>query len=252
MCLILLANRVHPRYPLVLAANRDELYARPSAPAAFWEDAPGVLAGKDLLQGGTWLGVTRQGRLAAVTNLRDGRPFRADAPTRGNLVTDFLFSAEPPPAYVEELGRRGGNYNGFNLLLGDRSDLYLYSNSADSSVRLTPGFHGISNHGVEAPWPKTMRGVRLLAQALAAPFSVEDLLAILSDATIPDSATAGGEEEGETQRSPIFMRGAAFGTRCSTVLLLDREGTLTFVERSFRDGTLESSTATFQFRLSLP
>jgi len=235
MCLILLASRAHPRYPLVVAANRDEFHDRPTAAASFWEGAPDVLAGRDLLQGGTWLGVTRRGRLGAVTNLRDGRPYRGDAPSRGALVTDFLLRNDPAQRFLEDVRGRGEQFNGFNLLLGNLAELYLYSTGNGEVVRLPAGIHGVSNHAPGGAWPKTLHGKALLERVLSAPFSDEDLLAILADETVlpPDVI---GLQAG-TASSPVFIRGSSFGTRSSTVLLVGADGRSTFAERTFdRDG----------------
>ena len=128
MCLILFANEASSRYQLVLAANRDEFYSRPTAPAVFWEEAPNILAGSDLEGGGSWMGVTRSGKIAAVTNFRGSGKVREDAPSRGNLVSDFLMSDESPDVFIDRLRTRARDYNGFNLLLGSAESLWWYSN----------------------------------------------------------------------------------------------------------------------------
>src|ERR671933_2831242 len=135
VCLILFANEANSRYRLVLAANRDEFYSRPTAPAAFWEEAPDVLAGKDLKSGGSWLGVTRTGKVAAVTNFRGPGKVWENAPSRGNLVSSFLMSSESPEVFIDELRARARNYNGFNLLLGNTEQLWWYSNRYDGPPR---------------------------------------------------------------------------------------------------------------------
>ena len=134
MCLILFANEANSRYRFVLAANRDEFYSRPTAPAAFWEEAPDVLAGKDLKSGGTWMGVTRSGKIAAVTNFRGPGKVWEDAPSRGNLVSDFLTSGESPNVFIHKLRTRARNYNGFNLMLGSAEGLWWYSNQYDEPL----------------------------------------------------------------------------------------------------------------------
>ena len=159
MCLIYLAWRRHPRYPLVVAANRDEYHARPAAPAHWWEDAPGVLAGRDLEAGGTWMGVTRGGRFAAVTNYHDpaaGR--RAGAPSRGALVGAFLTGGEPAPEYLDRVVEEGRRYNGFCLLAMDGETLAFASNRSPGAMRLDPGVYGLSNHLLDTPWPKVTEG----------------------------------------------------------------------------------------------
>src|SRR5688500_18782433 len=136
MCLILLAHEAHPRYRLVVAANRDELYARPTAPAGWWDDYPGVLGGRDLRGGGSWMGVTRDGRWAAVTNYRDPAGERKDAPSRGDLVGDFLRGSESPSEYLARLQPRAAAYNGFNLLVGEPGTVLWLSNRAPTPSAL--------------------------------------------------------------------------------------------------------------------
>jgi uncharacterized protein with NRDE domain len=145
MCLILLALQQHPSYRLIVAANRDEYYHRPSAPPSFWSEAPDLLAGKDLKSGGTWLGITKKGRIAAITNYRDPAPPKRNAPSRGWLVRDFLLGNDRTEEYLINLRKEGGRYNGFNLVAGVRDELYWYSNRRGEIVRLSRGIHGISN-----------------------------------------------------------------------------------------------------------
>jgi uncharacterized protein with NRDE domain len=167
MCLILFAYRVHPRYQLVMAGNRDEFYERPTAPMAFWNDAPEVLAGRDLQAGGAWLGVTRSGRFAAITNYRDPTHGRVDAPSRGDLVSNYLTSQAGPQEYLEQLAPYGNNYNGFNLLVGDSQNLFYYSNYHGAEPKqLQPGYYGLSNHLLNTPWPKVEKGQRRLQELL--------------------------------------------------------------------------------------
>ena len=168
MCLILLAVRTHPSYDLILAANRDEYYARPSLPPAFWEEADYVLGGRDLVGGGTWLGITRSGRIAAVTNYRNPAVFLKDAPSRGKLVSDFLMGKQDPAGYVERVRQEAERYNGFNLLVGDLDGLHWLSNRDDRVHRLEAGIYGISNRLLDTPWPKVVRGKKLMAAILAA------------------------------------------------------------------------------------
>jgi uncharacterized protein with NRDE domain len=158
MCLILFAYQIHPRYRLVLGANRDEFYARPTAPLDFWQDHPQVLAGRDLEQHGTWMGVTRNGRWAAVTNYRDLRIMKTDAHSRGHLVADFLLSHVPPHAYMRQIATKADQYNGFNLIVGDSAELVYFSNRERKIRLLGPGLYGLSNHLLDTAWPKVARG----------------------------------------------------------------------------------------------
>ncbi|MDZ7697651.1 MAG: NRDE family protein [Deltaproteobacteria bacterium] len=155
-----MALESHPTYKLILAANRDEFYERPTAPLAFWNDAPDVLGGRDLLSGGTWLGITRKGRIAAVTNFRDPASEKPHAPSRGDLVKDYLVGSDPPSTYLTRLDAVSDRYNGFNLLVGTIDHMFWYSNRDGRIVRLSPGVHGICNHLLNTPWPKVDRGIQ--------------------------------------------------------------------------------------------
>jgi len=237
VCLILFALGVHPDYPLVLAGNRDEFYDRPTAPAAFWADAPEILAGRDLLGGGTWLGITRAGRLATVANYRQPNEQRIQGRSRGALTVEFLRGAERPTTHLETLAPQGRLYKGFNLLLADAEEVAYYSNREEMIRSLGPGVYGISNAFLDSPWPKVVQGKRALQTLLAsgAPDS-DSLFAILADTTRPPDhllPDTGVGLERERLLSPPFIVSADYGTRCSTVVLFDREGRVTLVERSF-------------------
>jgi len=168
MCLILLAWRAHPDYPLVVAANRDEFFTRPAAEAGWWPDRPDVFAGRDLEAGGSWLGLSRSGRFAGLTNFRDPARQRPDAPSRGALVADFLAGAESTDAALARLTLEGPLYNGFNLLLSDGDSLGIYESESGSARRLEPGLYALSNHLLDTPWPKVLAGKSRLARALRA------------------------------------------------------------------------------------
>ena len=154
MCLIVMALHVHPEYPLIIAANRDEFYLRPTAPLAYWDDQTHILAGRDLQGKGTWLGVSRNGRMAAVTNYRDPTSNKPGALSRGLLGSGFLMEAQSPEAYVHRISDQGNFYNGFNLIVGDLSQYWWVSNLAPAPMKLTPGIHGISNRLLNTPRPK--------------------------------------------------------------------------------------------------
>jgi len=222
MCLIALAWRAHPDFPLVVAANRDEWRDRPAVPAHWWDDHPAILAGRDLQAGGTWMGVTRARRFAAVTNFRDPSDRRSTALSRGALVTEFLRGEDPPEAYLARLAARASLYNGFNLLVGDAGSLF-YFGSREGEVRaVEPGVHALSNHLLDEPWPKVRRARAGMREALG---DDEALFTLLSDATpAPDEslpATGVGIAR-ERQLSPILITGADYGTRASTVLRASR------------------------------
>ena len=255
MCLILLAWHAHRRFPLVLAANRDEFYARPSAQAAFWREQPDLLGGRDLESMGTWLGVTRTGRLAAVTNVREGSSAVApDAPSRGKLTTDFLCGATPPGDYAAATYATGTVYRGFNLLVADRHELWWTSNRAGDTRRLEAGIYGLSNELLDTPWPKVVVGKQRLARALetGASVGVEGLLELLADSEQPGDAElpdTGVGLERERQLSAAHVVSADYGTRCSSVLIVDADGRAQFAERSFEPHGAAGETLTYEFAL---
>ena len=254
MCLLLLALDTHATYPLILLANRDEYYERPSASARFWAEAPSVLAGKDLRAGGTWLGITRKGRIAAVTNYRDPASIKQGAPSRGRLVSDFLLGQLGPEEYIDKLDREAVKYNGFNLIFGDKGQYYWYSNRGDGVQSLGPGVFGLSNHLLDTPWPKVVRGKDALTSLLSgqrAP-SLEELFHILGDGTVADDASlphTGVELEWERILSPIFIKSPTYGTRSSTVMLIDANNRVTFVEKTFNADLDHPTTSRYVFRI---
>jgi len=156
MCLIVFAYNVHPSYRLVLAANRDEFYERPSSSADFWKDYPQVLAGRDLKEGGTWLGITKSGKYAAVTNYRDPSSLKSDSLSRGRLVSSYLTGNQNPDKYLKNISSQVDKYDGFNLLLGDDNNLFVFSSRSDMQ-KLKPGIYGLSNHLLDTNWPKVAR-----------------------------------------------------------------------------------------------
>jgi len=255
MCLILLAWQSHPRYPLVVAANRDEFHQRPSAPAHFWEDAPDLLAGRDLQAGGTWLGVSRSGRFAAITNYRE--PAAPELPlehSRGHLVRDYLAAAEEPLAHARELVSRGSSYRGFNVLLGAPGSLVYASNRRNRPGPVEAGIHGLSNHLLDTDWPKVHSGRNRLDRLLQDErLEAEALFELLTDRTL-----APGEipEDLETSLAPeqlmkhYFIVSPVYGTRCSTVVLVDRNGRVQFHERQFDPEGQATATHRFQFKIS--
>jgi uncharacterized protein with NRDE domain len=255
MCLIFVALDVHPKYPVIIAANRDEFYDRPTAPAAFWPENPELLAGRDLRAGGTWLGITRTGRIAALTNYRDPHDNRPDAPSRGLLVTGFLLSEEPPSGYLDRLANDASSYNGFNFLAGQNRDFYWYSNRGDGIQKLSPGIHGLSNRLIDTPWPKVEKGKRKLEEiASSEKVTTEDFFQLLSDRTMPADERlpdTGVGLEWERILAPMFISSPTYGTRSSTVILLDRSGRITFEERCFANGgNRGTSSGKYSFPLS--
>jgi uncharacterized protein with NRDE domain len=236
MCLILFAYRASPHYRLVVAANRDEWFYRPTARAEFWPDAPEILAGRDLEQQGTWLGITRSGRFAALTNFRDPGSHRPDAPSRGALVSGFLRSSTRPAAYLNALRPGAADFNGFSLLVGDSESLCYFSNHEGLIRNMAPGVYGLSNGLLDVPWPKVRRGKELLERELKDCVNADALLASLDDrSAAPDSElpATGVTLEWERKLSSMHIVASGYGTRSSTVLLISAAGEVSFVERSF-------------------
>lgn len=242
MCLILIAHDCHSEYRQVVAGNRDEFLNRPATPAGRWPDDERIVAGRDLQAGGTWMGVRGDERWAAVTNVRDfSEPQRPDAPSRGKLVGDFLAGEASPAVFLRDLAGRADLYNGFNLLLSAGGELYWYSNrSSGGPRRLSPGLYGVSNAGLDTPWPKVERGKRALAKLLRdSELGDEALFRILADRHVPPEAelpNTGAGREMERALAPAFIVGDEYGTRNSTLLLLRRGGGGRLAERTFGPG----------------
>lgn len=236
MCLIAFALDCHPNYRLVLAANRDEFYARPTRPAGYWPDNPSILAGRDLQSGGTWLGVTTTGRLAAVTNYRELDRQLPNPRSRGLLAADFLAGDMPPAEFLEFLKTSGQRYKGFNLLFGDRSGLFCYSNRNGAENVVSPGIHGLSNHLLDTPWPKVTSAKARLAALLGKDAEdPEQYFAALADRTpFPDDTLpdTGVGIDRERLLSSIFVTSETYGTRFTTLVFIDRGNNVRFLERS--------------------
>lgn len=236
MCTLLLAWQAHPALSLVVAANRDEEYARGTAPARFWADAPELLAGRDLVAGGTWLGVTRSGRFAAITNVREpGVRAPASARSRGELVAGFLLAGTvTPEAYLA--GVTPDRYAGFNLVVGDRSSLWYLTNRSGTPERLAPGIHGVSNARMDTPWPKVVRGKAGLARLVGGgAVALADVQALLADPRpAPDEALpdTGIGLFGERMLSPLFIETPLYGTCSSTAVVITADGRAAFSERT--------------------
>jgi uncharacterized protein with NRDE domain len=239
MCLVLLLHDAHPDYRLILAANRDEFYDRPTLPAELWPDAPGLLAGRDLRAGGTWLGIDRTGRFAAVTNYRQGQREAAAVRSRGHLVSDYLLGRLSPRAHMAQVERDAKQYNGFNLIAGDAEEVVYFSNRKGVTRVLPPGVYGLSNHLLDTPWPKVTAGkvaLGALVGETAAPRLMEELFALLSDRNRPADdllPETGIGREWERLLSSAFIASPDYGTRSSTVILVSRDGRTAFGERRF-------------------
>lgn len=231
MCLIVFAWSLVPGTPLVACANRDEFYERPTAPARWWEDQPNIYAGRDLEAGGSWMGITREGpcgsRFAALTNIRAPHLMKDDAPSRGPLVSEYLASCCTPQEYVASIAAKADQYNGFNLLVGDRNTLIWYSNHYRDDPRngqpLGPGVYGLSNAGLDSRWPKVVRTKAQFCSLLCQGAPDEAFFEMMRDtACAPDShlPDTGVELELERMLSAVCIESPAYGTRSSTLVRL--------------------------------
>lgn len=263
MCLVAFAYRTDPRYDLVLIANRDEFFNRAAEPAHFWKESPSVLAGKDVRAGGTWMGAARDGRFALLTNYRDPSRARANARSRGLLVSDFLKSDSSARDYLASVLDHAEDYNDFNLLAGSREGIFYFSSrhegvNSDRKIQaIGPGLYGMSNHFFETPWPKVMKAKNGLQQALKEKSTdrlKEDLFKVLSDPTpaldehLPETGVGLEKERG---LSSIFITMPGYGTRCSTLLLMKTDGNVEFSERTYQEDRLRPPT-TVNFRIDPP
>lgn len=236
MCLIVFAYKTVPGLPLLLAANRDEFYNRPAEPAALRGE---VICGIDLKAGGTWLGVTRSGRFAALTNYRDLKNIKKDAPSRGALVMNFLEGKATPAEYTSALIGRSGAFNGFNLLVMEHDEMIWYSNITGKAEILKPGIYGLSNARLNTPWRKNTLAKQGLAGLISRGSTTDDeLLALMQDrAHAPDDELpdTGAGFALEKILSPIFIQSTGYGTRCTTLLRMSDNGEIRFREVSYNE-----------------
>lgn len=254
MCLVAFSYRQHSHYDLIFVANRDEFYERPTRAAQFWEEHPGILAGKDLKAGGTWMGINRAGEFSALTNVRDPDMKKEDPPSRGRLVLEYLAGPDEPGCYLQKIDREADRYDGFNLLTGTPDSLFYYSNKTRSVQQLESGLYGLSNHLLNTPWPKVTRAKKELSKQLASSSIDEEALfellkddSLAPETELPDT---GIPKELERAVSPVFIRTERYGTRCSTLLLIDKNGEVTFEERRFKPGSTKLSEASrYEFSL---
>jgi uncharacterized protein with NRDE domain len=253
MCLILIAWRTDAKYPCVIAANRDELHLRPTAAARWWPSSPPILAGQDLMAGGTWLGMTRSGRFAALTNYRDPEQRREDAPSRGSLVTSILESNDTVQQSLDRLREVGGIYNGFNLIFSDGERLAIYESVVGAGRELQPGIYGLSNHLLDTPWPKVLMAKSRLSTALADLENADAALALLrDDVPAPDDQLplTGVSLQWERLLSSAFVRAPDYGTRCSTLVRIDQRRRAGFDEWTWDPAGAQIGAVSFQFELA--
>lgn len=261
MCLILFSYKQHAQYPLILAANRDEHYERPTAQAMPWTGHPTIIGGRDLKVGGTWLGMTRSGRWAALTNVRDKQEVQmsdsSSYRSRGELVGDYLKNEVSPLSYLQQIRSNDNDYRGYNLLLGDSDSLSTYSNRTKVIETIAPGIFGLSNAYLDAPWPKVMQGKEGLKNICNNPeISDEEqltqqLFQLLRHSKVADDKylpRTGVSLEWERTLSPLFIKSTNYGTCSSSILIIDRNGMMTFTERSYLDKHDQQPVKTFRIK----
>lgn len=253
MCLINFHFNQHENYKLIVAANRDEFYKRPTEPAHVWSDYPTIIAGRDLEKHGTWLGITKEGRFAALTNYRDPAHMTPNENSRGALVTDFLTGTQAPDHYIAMIQGDKDLYNGFNLLLGHEDQLVYYNNIENKKQHVLAGTHSLSNHFLNTPWPKVKTGKSLLENYVMNTKEIDPqvLFAILrndqlaKDEELPHT---GIDFALERQLSPLFINMEDYGTRCSTVLLITKDNNVQFIEKTYDKGIFIHEQS-FQFKI---
>ena len=251
MCLILIAWQGHAKHRCVIAANRDELHSRPTAAAQWWPSQPPILAGRDLSAGGTWLGITRTGRFAALTNYR-GTQRRTDTPSRGALVTSILMSGDSVSQTLEYLRSVSADYNGFNLLFSDGQRLAVYESMRGTGRELEPGIYGLSNDLLDTPWPKVQTAKSRLSQALSNLETTDAVLALLRDDSIAADdqlPRTGVSLEWERLLSSAFVRAPDYGTRCSTIVRIDERRRACFDEWTWDATGAEIGAVSLRFDL---
>jgi uncharacterized protein with NRDE domain len=254
MCLIFLALNQHPAYKLIVAANRDEFYARNTAPAHYWEDYPSILGGRDLEAAGSWMAMNKNGRISLVTNYRDPANIDPNAPSRGHLVSDFLINGDTPEEYLAKVSQHASTYNGFNLLTGNPDELWYLSNYKQGIQKLKSGVYGLSNHLLDTPWPKVRRGKEKFSKVITDTAIVPDMLFELlydeqraEDHLLPDTGIG---LERERALSSMFIKTNGYGTRSSAVILVSHDNQVLFAERVYDLDTFAHRTNRYQFTIS--
>ena len=253
MCILFVAVNQHKDYPLIIAANRDEFFNRETAESHYWQDHNHILAGRDLLAGGTWMGINQQGYLASLTNIRDPEKLHPNPQTRGELVSNFLRS--PDPLYGKQLAATKNNYNGYNLLFGKWDALAVYNNHSNELQPLEDGYYGLSNADLNSPWPKINKGVSILEEYCQDghdinPDTLFDLLRDTRQAPDTELPKTGVPIEWERRVSSIFILGEDYGTRSSTVLKVDKNRNIQWHERTYNNQAKCTSSQRFHFKIS--
>jgi uncharacterized protein with NRDE domain len=253
MCLIFISINNHPTYKLIIAANRDEFYSRKTAAADFWEDKPNILGGRDLEACGTWMAMTKKGRIGMITNYRDPQNINPKAPSRGELVSDYLENGIHGLSYLNAIESKAREYNGFNLILGTQDELWYLSNYKNGIDKLKPGLYGLSNHLLETPWPKIIRGKEILAPLLKEKtIDIKNVFEVLYDsqkAMDENLPNTGIGVERERMLSSMFIKSPNYGSRCSTVVLIDHQNQVQLTERVYDLTSFDYTTRDFNFQL---
>ena len=254
MCLIVFAYKSHPKYKFIFAANRDEFYDRPTEQADYWKDHPELLAGKDLQAGGTWMGITKRGRFAAVTNYRDLTNINENAPSRGMLTLDYLNNDIPTEEYYEKLKPSLQDYNGFNLIFGSVDELFYFSTNTKSLEKLKPGIYGLSNATLNTEWYKVKKSKGVLSVLLkhdkVHPWELLNLLNDTQKAKDEELPNTGVDKEWEKVLSSIFIQSPKYGTRSSTAVVVDVENNVRFAEKSFFGNQGAFSNKDYKFKIA--
>ena len=254
MCLIFLSFNQHPDYPLIIAANRDEFYDRPASSIGLWPEYPNILAGKDLTGGGTWLGVTKSGSFAMLTNYRDMANIKANAPTRGKLVLDYLAGEFDASNYLQALDASASLYNGYNIILGTLNDPWYYSNQNHEIFRLGTGLYGLSNALLDTKWPKVEIGKEKFKQIIEREsLDFEAIFSFMYDKTLaPDEKLpdTGIGYEKEKLLSSMFIELPGYGTRNTTLLVKDKNNNVQLIERTYSQPDDSTSELKFEFSLN--
>lgn len=249
MCLTVFSYKSHPVYKLIIAANRDEFYVRKTEAARFWNQHPDLLAGQDLEQGGTWFGITKQGKFSFITNYRDPKSFRKEAPSRGILVSDYLLGSESPMDYMKSKQSKK-DYNGYNLVVGNLTEALYFSNMQDEIQKLRPGFYGLSNAFLDTPWPKIKKAKDSIAAIISKNIiDPEELFAaLLNEEKAGDNElpSTGIPYEIEKLVSSIFIKSKKYGTVSTTLVLVDNDNRAQFFERTYNP-MKENKTEKFEF-----
>jgi uncharacterized protein with NRDE domain len=253
MCLIFISINNHPTYKLIIAANRDEFYNRKTAAADFWEDKPHILGGRDLEACGTWMAMTKTGKIGMITNYRDPQNINPKAPSRGELVSDYLEKDTHGLSYLNLIEPKANEYNGFNLIVGTEDELWYLSNYKKGIEKLKPGLHGLSNHLLETPWPKIIRGKEKLAPLLKEKkIDTKNVFEVLYDsrqAIDENLPNTGIGLERERMLSSMFIKSPNYGSRCSTVVLIDHQNQVQLTERVYDLTSFDYTTRDFNFQL---